>query len=97
MQGTESAEVIGGPLDIPAFQAVAIRQRTAIVVYSQIESCRLLVWVLRSSDGALTARSLTIPRDDFSLTQLVMYDLSLTQYQETINQVITRTTLINSN
>ena len=73
VQNVETARAVDAPLDFSTLQAVAVRQQTAIVVYSHDrrvltndKSCNreVLAWVLRSSDGALTSRLLTVPAED---------------------------------
>ena len=44
-------------LDFGALRDFAVRQQTALIVYSQISSSELIVWVLSSMDGSLTHRS----------------------------------------
>ena len=72
MGSSEShAEAAHEPLDFSVLQAVAVRQQAAVVAFSQVSDEQVLVWVLGSADGSLTARELTIPEDDTSLSQMV--------------------------
>ena len=58
------------PLRYDALLKVANRQKVTIVVFSQIDASRLLVWVVRGS-GPLAMRPLHVASQDKSLTRLV--------------------------
>ena len=58
-------------VDVATMSRLAIRQRVAIVVFSQMDPNHVLAWVVASSDGAINLTELRIPDGIQSLTQLV--------------------------
>ena len=58
-------------VDTAIISRLAIRQRVAIVIFSQLDPKHVLAWVVASSDGAISLVELHVPDGIKSLTQMV--------------------------